>query len=128
MPRGRRFASGAGYRSGFEKRIRADLDKRGVDYAYEPMRIEYKKTCHYTPDFYLLSNGIFVEAKGRFTSADRSKHLLLKAQHPELDIRFVFQAPHNKLNARSKTTYASWCDRHGFKWAEGTIPDEWEKE
>lgn len=45
-----------------------------------------------------------------------------------MDIRFVFQNPKNKLYKRSKTTYADWCDKHGFKWATKVIPSSWFKE
>ena len=119
-----RFHQGAGYRSGLERRVQADLTKRGVGFLYEPGPIEYTKSHKYTPDIY-LENGILIEVKGRFTSADRTKHLMIKRQHPELDIRFVFQAPYNTLNRRSKTTYADWCERHGFMWADNNIPQEW---
>jgi len=43
----------------------------------------------------------------------------------ELDIRFVFSNSRNKLNKKSKTTYADWCDKHGFKWADKQIPKSW---
>ena len=33
--------------------------------------------------------------------ADRKKHLLIKEQHPELDIRFVFSRAGNKLSSKS---------------------------
>jgi hypothetical protein len=72
-----------------------------------------------------VQNGVILEAKGRFISSDRTKHLLIKEQHPEYDIRFVFQRAANRLNSRSKTTYGAWCDRHGFLWCEEKIPKEW---
>ena len=49
------------------------------------------------------------------------------AQHPECDIRFVFANAKNKLYKSSKTTYGDWCNRHGFDWAEKTVPREWLK-
>jgi hypothetical protein len=78
----------------------------------------------YTPDF-ILPNGIIIEAKGRWLGSDRTKHLKVREAHPELDIRFCFQNAHNKLTARSKTSYADWCDKKGFKWCHKTIPTEW---
>jgi hypothetical protein len=72
-----------------------------------------------------LPNGILIETKGRFKPADRTKHLLIKQQHPELDIRFVFSNSHNTLSKKSSTTYADWCDKHGFKWADKQIPRSW---
>jgi hypothetical protein len=118
------------YRSGLEKQIREALDKRRVKYRYEEVKIPYIKpeTLHsYLPDF-ILSNGIIVEAKGRFTSADRKKHLLIKIQHPELDIRFVFSNSRSRLSKTSKTTYGSWCEKHGFKYADKLIPISWIRE
>jgi hypothetical protein len=48
--------------------------------------------------------------------------------HPELDIRFVFGNAQTRLSKRSATTYAAWCDKHGFKWAHKHVPDEWLEE
>lgn len=116
-----------GYRSKFEKEIAGDLEARGIDYSYEPFRLSYvkpAKNCSYTPD-YVLANGIIVEAKGFFEPADRTKHLLIKEQCPHLDIRFVFQNSKTKLRKGSKTTYADWATKNGFKFADKTIPQEW---
>lgn len=116
------------YRSGLEQRIAHDLERRGVTFAYETLKIPYqKKPSVYNPDF-ILPNSIIIEAKGRLTTADRVKMLLVKEQHPYLDIRFVFQRAHNKIRKGSKTTYAMWCDRHGFPWAEKLIPLRWIRE
>ncbi len=35
-------------------------------------------------------------------TADRQKHLLVRDQHPELDIRFVFSRSAAKINKASK--------------------------
>ena len=82
------------------------------------------ETRKYTPDF-RLPNGIIVETKGRFISDDRKKHLLVQQQHPDLDIRFVFSNSKAKLNKGAKSTYADWCIKHGFLYADKTIPEEW---
>lgn len=100
---------------------------RGTDPAYEQEKIKYVKperTATYTPDF-KLPNGIFIETKGRFITADRQKHVLIADQHPHLDIRFVFTNPNARISKTSATTYAMWCDKNGFKYAKGTIPDAW---
>jgi hypothetical protein len=118
-----------GYRSGLEEDLDNTLKQVGIDGEYEKHKIAYTKpaTQHtYTPDF-RLPNGIFVETKGRFVVEDRKKHILIKQQYPELDIRFVFQNSKNKIRKGSKTTYADWCEKHGFKYADGTIPQEWLK-
>lgn len=116
-----------GYRSGLEEVISNKLAENNIDGEYEKHKIKYIKpaTEHtYTPDF-KLPNGIFVETKGRFVTEDRKKHVLIKKQHPELDIRFVFQNSKNKIRKGSPTTYADWCNKHGFKYADKVIPQEW---
>lgn len=120
-----------GWRSGLEKKVAAALDLLGIRYQYEKLVLEYitpPKKHKYTPDFELLSNGIIVETKGRFVSADRTKHLLVKEQHPERDIRFVFSNSNTKLYKGSPTSYADWCEKHGFKYADKTIPEAWLRE
>ena len=115
------------YRSGLEKAIAEHLSKHKVRFKYEKVKVKYTKpiTNHtYTPDF-TLRNGVIIEAKGLFSSADRKKHLLVKEQHPDLDIRFVFSNSQKKLYKGSKTTYADWCVKHGFLYADKLIPKEW---
>jgi len=69
---------------------------------------------------------VILEAKGYFKPVDRRKMLAVKHDNPELDIRFVFQAPHNTLSKESKTTYAMWADKNDFKWcASSDIPLSW---
>jgi hypothetical protein len=116
-----------GFRSGLEMTIDESLKSKGIDGEYEKHIIQYTKpeTHHkYHPDF-KLPNGIFVETKGRFLTDDRKKHLLIKAQNPNLDIRFLFQNSKTKISKASKTTYADWCVKHGFKFADKDIPDDW---
>lgn len=125
----RQAALKAGFRSGLEQDIADQLIKCGIPVVYEEEKIPYlvEETREYCPDFY-LGAGIYIEGKGRFTTADRKKHLLLKKQYPLLDIRFVFSNSSNKIRKGSKTTYADWCVKHGFKFSDKTIPMEWIKE
>ena len=51
----------------------------------------------------------------------------LKQQHPELDIRIVFQSANTKIRKGSKTTYGMFCDKHGIVWAEKNVPESWLK-
>jgi hypothetical protein len=96
---------------------------------YEELVIEWEDLRYrtYTPDFQ-LDNGIIIETKGMFDSEDRRKHLEVKKQHPELDIRFVFSNAKGKLYKGSKTSYADWCDKNGFLWAHRVIPESWLKQ
>lgn len=115
-----------GYRSGLEDRISNQLKSLGVPVRYEELKVKYEihETRSYTPDFE-LPNGIIVESKGRFVAADRKKHLLIKQQHPKLDIRFVFSNSRAKINKGSPTSYAVWCEKHGFLYSDKLIPEEW---
>jgi hypothetical protein len=125
----RRNAQKKGYRSGFELKVSEKLNEAKVSFGYEDTVIPYIKpaTTHkYTIDF-RLPNGILIEAKGRWTLEDRKKHLLVRKQHPELDIRIVFQSPNNKIRKGSKTTYADFCDKHGIQWAAKEVPESWYK-
>ena len=118
-----------GYRSGLEDRISEQLKSLKVPFKYEEFKIKYEvnEVRTYTPDFE-LPNGIIIESKGRFVAADRKKHLLVKKQHPELDIRFVFSNSKAKISKGSKTTLGMWCDKHGYLYADKLIPEEWIKE
>jgi hypothetical protein len=120
----------AGYRSGLEEIVSKELTSKGVGFTYESIAIPYvcpAKNHKYTPDF-VLSNGIIVETKGRFVTADRQKHLLIKQQHPELDIRFVFSNSKGRISKLSSTTYAMWAEKNVFQYADKSIPDKWLKE
>ncbi len=113
------------YRSKFEIKIAKQLSKDHA--AYESYSIPYTLMCNYWPDF-RLSNGIFIEVKGRFKASDRRKHIQVRKEHPELDIRFVFYRANEKIVKKSKTTYADWCNKNGFLWAEKEVPMTWIKE
>ena len=116
-----------GYRSGFEHKVSDQLKENKIKFEYETTVIPYIKpeTKHtYTIDF-TLPNGILVETKGRWVAEERKKHLLIKKQHPELDIRIVFMSGKTKIRKGSKTTYGDWCDKHQIPWAEKQIPEAW---
>jgi hypothetical protein len=119
-----------GYRSGLEKENGDYLTAVGEPPSFETLKIQYcmPAVLHtYSPDF-PLKNGIIVETKGKFERYDRLKHLLIRMEHPELDIRFVFQKPHAPLDKGAKLTNAGWCEKHGFKWAARIIPEAWVRE
>ena len=118
-----------GYRSGLEHKISIYLKEKKCEYSYESIKIEWEDLAYrtYTPDF-ILNNGIIIETKGRFLSIDRRKHLAIKKQHPKLDIRFVFTNSNSRLYKGSKSTYAMWCNRYGFRYYDRIIPEDWLKE
>ena len=123
----KKWAQNRAFKSTFERRVERVLKATGTRYEYEPFSISYTvpiKKCKYTPDF-ILETGIIVEAKGYFSREDRAKHLLIKAQHPKLDIRFLFYR-NNKIHKKSKTRYSDWCEKNGFIFAIGIeIPKDW---
>lgn len=118
------------YRSGLEE-VNSDLlESFFIDSKYEQFYLEYvvpESKHKYTPDF-VLPNGIIIETKGIWDAEDRKKHLLIKQQHPELDIRFVFSRSKTPIYKGSKTTYASFCEANGYLYADKKIPEEWLKE
>lgn len=117
------------YRSGLEKIVAEFLKANQKKIRYEDLKIEWKDLRYrtYTPDF-VLDNGIIVETKGIFDNEDRRKHVAVREQHPELDIRFVFSNAKAKLYKGAKTTYADWCEKQGFKYSHRVIPEDWLKE
>jgi hypothetical protein len=132
------------YRSSLEKNIADELDAAGIKYDYEDITVEYEvpaRTAKYKPDFPIRDTNIIIEGKGHFggkasfrgrifnmtenSARERHKFALLKEQHPELDIRFVFSRASAPIYKGSKTTHAKWATDHGFKWSHKTIPPEW---
>jgi hypothetical protein len=117
-----------GYRSTLEVKVAKQLQDEGVTFAYESLRVPYTLPAaekHYCPDFPIPGTNILIEAKGRFDADDRKKLALVKEQHPEWDLRLVFENARGKINPSSKTTLAEWADKHGFKWSQKTIPPGW---
>jgi hypothetical protein len=117
------------YRSGLEKEVAAYLTAEQKQVRYEVLKIEWEDLRYrtYTPDF-VLDNGVIIETKGIFDSDDRRKHLEVRKQHPELDIRFVFSNAKAKLYKGAKSRYFDWCDKNEFMWAHRVIPEAWLKE
>lgn len=128
-------------RSGLEERIAQELDALGVEYEYEARVLAYdaktrgakchacgSKECYairkYTPDFWLPEQGFFIETKGRWTGADRNKHVAVRNSNPNVEIRFIFQY-NNWLTSRRKAKYSDWCDKHNYIYAVEHVPEEW---
>ena len=120
-----------GWRSGLEESLAADLRSKGITYKFEPTCLKYNvpsRTARYTPDFWVTTRTgkvIVVESKGRFLTANRQLMLLVKAQHPNLEIRMVFSRSKETISKTSSTTYAMWCEKHGFQYADKLVPEEW---
>lgn len=120
------------WRSGLEEANADLLRSRGILFSYEVMKLKWLpevKFRTYTPDFVFCSRSgkqIIVETKGYWTAEDRAKMLAVVKQHPDLDIRMVFQNPSTKIRKGSKTSYADWCQKYlEIPYAKGLIPEEW---
>jgi hypothetical protein len=109
-----------------EEVVAEALTQNGTAYLYEQVAVPFlvSEGRTYTPDF-LLPNGIVVETKGRFVTADRKKHKLVKAQHPDLDLRFVFSNSRARISKQSATDYGKWARTSGFMYADRLIPAVW---
>ena len=131
MPNHKQFRAARkyGYRSGLELSNSERLTKLNIKFEYESIKIEWEDLAYrtYTPDF-ILNNGIIIETKGRFLASDRKKHIAIKKQHPDLDIRFVFTNSRTRLQKGAKSSYGQWCDKHGFRYYDRIIPEDWLKE
>ena len=119
-----------GFRSGLEDRVSKQITEAGLELLYETDKVHYvvpARDARYTPDFKLPKKGgfFYVETKGIWTVQDRAKHLLIQKQHPDLDIRFVFSNQNAKLYKGSPTSYASYCEKHNFRYANKVIPEAW---
>ena len=116
-------------RSTLEERVQENLKKRGIIYTYEPCKLPYSVQRNYIPD--LLIGDIYVEVKGYFRQDAQRKMKSVKEQHPELDIRFLFQRASSTVQGAkvrkdgTKMTCSEWAERNGFTWAEGNVPDSW---
>jgi len=124
----RKFRGTSNYRSQFEAQLALQLEKAGVKFGYESVKIKYVKQCTYKPDFVVpRGRPLILEAKGYFTSSDRSKLMAILKQNPWIDLRIVFQRAKQRLSKKSSTTYGEWATAQKIKWAEGKIPEEWLK-
>jgi hypothetical protein len=121
-----------GYKSGLEQTVAEQIKSTEYDLKYETETIHYivpERKAKYTPDFvFTKRNGtfMFIETKGRWTTADRQKMKHVLASNPGIDIRMVFQNPNQRLTKTSKTTYAEFALKMGIQHvAKKDIPAEW---
>ncbi len=105
-------------KSKLEIKLSEILNNTGVTWAYEVTKIPYtipESDHQYTVDF-TLSNGLLIEGKGYLSDhKERYKYVLIKEQHPDIDLRFVFDNP-NKLCGGTKMTHAKWAEKYGFRY------------
>lgn len=124
------------YRSWFEVDIAIDALERGIDFDYEKEHIIYIEPStvrKYKPDYFIRRKKddslMIVEAKGRWTAADRKKMCYVTEQNPKLDIRILFERDNRLSKSKRSMTYTKWCGLKGIKCAVGrAIPQEWMEE
>lgn len=115
----RKKAFASGYRSVFELKVNTWMKEQGLDIPYEPFKIEYivpSSKHKYTPDW--MIGTIVYEGKGYFSASDRKKMLHIIESNPSITVRMIFQNAQAKINKRSKTSYADWCDKFGIEWVD----------
>lgn len=77
-------------RSSPEKRLAIILNKHKIQWLYEAYYFEISKGLFYNPDFYIPSNGVYIEVKGLWENDDWRKVSLFKEScHPYL----IIEAP-----------------------------------
>lgn len=137
--RGRKAPEGARRkrpaRSGFEHRVGERLTALGYKWKHEPYKLPYYdgvvggscgdcgskkvlKKRHYLPD-YVLEDETIIEAKGRFTSTDRTKMLAIQEEYgPHRRIVMVFMRD-DWTSKKHSMRYSDWCEKHGIEYRVG---------
>ena len=119
----KRMRTSKGFRNQFEERLGSFLDDKRIAYEYETLVLGYTLEGKYKPDF-ILPNGIIIEAKGFFRTHAQRALRAVKKKHPKLDIRLVFYNQNQKVQG-SKLKCYEWAVKYKFKFANGSIPEEW---
>ena len=127
--KGYRKARATGFRSGLEQLVATQIKKSNHILRYETIKIKWVDFSirSYTPDF-ILDNGVILEVKGFWSTADRRKHVEIKKQHDTLDIRMVFENSKRKIRKGSNTTYGDWCNKKNIRYCDRVIPRNWLRE
>lgn len=116
------------YASKFEAEVAKKLARRkNVNVEYETEQLPYVLYKNYEPDFVVtLEDGtkFYIEAKGHFDRDARSKMIAVKEQHPDKDIRLVFESD-NYLYRGAKWRYSDWAERNGFMYSIQDVPKDW---
>ncbi len=117
-------------RSGYEQKVMEYLESQGVSYQYETDCIPYvvpETRRRYIPDFKVRDT--YIESKGRFLAADRSKIKKVLEQNPGLRLKMLFMRD-QPIRKGSSTLYSDWCNRLGIDFAispSGAVPLRWIK-
>lgn len=104
---------------------KVEYEVEKLRYYLKPMSSECKKCGStdiiqgrwYLPDF-KVGPGLFVEAKGRFTSKDRTKMIAVKEYNTGVQIHMVFMRDQHVRPGKPER-YSDWCKKHGFTYSIG---------
>lgn len=115
------------YKSQLEKRIHTGPMKV-LTYEPKDARLSYIVPKMYQPDL-RGRDGALYEIKGRARTSDElRKYVLVKSQHPNIDLRFILMNPNVRAYPGCRTTLANWLAKYGFEWChEDSIPVTWRK-
>jgi len=116
----------AAYKSGLEDAMAVICEREGLKVGYETKVLPYiipESKHRYTPDWE-VSPTAFIETKGIFDATDRKKAILIREQHPDITILYVFSR-NQKLSKMSETTYGDWCDKHDLPWCVFSNKEVW---
>lgn len=110
------------FRCRLESEVANALAELGHSATYESDKFVYYLKKRYKPDFKI--GDVYIEVKGWWPAAERSKFLAVVVNNPDLRIFVALQNPNIKLSKKSKTTYAQWCEKHGIAWCPIPIPPD----
>jgi hypothetical protein len=100
------------------------------DFKYEVEKLSFivpEKQRTYLPDFKIIRKDgtvLYIEVKGVLDLDTQMKMRLVKECNPDVTIAFLFQRD-NRIRKGSKMKYSDWCNKWGFDWAIGVIPERW---
>lgn len=80
----------------WEKRFAEHLNTLGV--TWTRVKIDFKRTHRYTPDFYCPNENVYFEIKGFRRYRDIYKMHLVLAEHPDLQIKMIEREQMNNLD------------------------------
>lgn len=116
-----------GFEASIYKQLTASRNIKKLSFEAEEIKYTVPAVpAVYTPDFVIeLTDGrtIYLETKGYLRPEHKKKMQLVRKQHPDLDIRIVFQRDHRLPH--SKVTYTKWAEKTGYPSSVGQVPKEW---
>lgn len=77
------------FRSRYELLVSEWMDAHGIRYQYEKYGFLIGDRGQYTPDFYLIDFGVFIEVKGKWGVGSQSKLLRFREQYPSVRLLVV---------------------------------------